>query len=105
MVRDPGEDRRLIVRIRHSFGHAAPVQFPLAFLVEFAAAFQHSALVRAVQQSTLRSGVRVRAWTPLSIKSVKPTNEPRDHTGVLNRTSQILNTEDRMTYPRRVDSG
>lgn len=39
MVRDSGEDSSLIVRIWHSFGDAAPVELPLAFLIEFRLAF------------------------------------------------------------------
>jgi len=38
-VGDPGEDRGLVIRIGHPFGHALAVEFPLAFQAKFRLAF------------------------------------------------------------------
>ena len=54
--RDPGENRLLIVGIRHSFGHALPLEFPLASKVDLRFALHKRPLVRAVQQSRLALG-------------------------------------------------
>jgi len=77
-VRDPSQNRGLIVRIRHSFDYAEPVKFPLPFLIEFALAFRHCALVRsgiavATGARASESGFTVK--TPLSIRIVKLTDE------------------------------